>query len=73
MEVGGERGREVRCWGERRCREKARLVDGLDEGAARAAAGIAERRAGALVDAVLGRDAGATLPGERAEGAQSAW
>ena len=61
------------CWGERRCREKARLVDGLDEGAARAAAGIAERRAGALVDAVLGRDAGTTLPGERAKGAQSAW
>ena len=55
------------------CREKARLVDGLDHGAARAAAGIAERRDGALVDAVLFRDAGTTLPGERAEGAQSAW
>ena len=61
------------CSGGRRCRGKARLVDGLDEGAARAAAGIAERRDGALVDAVLGRDLGTTLPGERAEGAQSAW
>ena len=52
------------CWGERRCREKARLVDGLDDGAARAAAGIAARRDGALFDAVLGRGAGTTLPGE---------
>ena len=58
---------------QRSCREKARLVDGLDEGAARAAAGIAARRDGALLDAVLGRGAGTTLPGERAEGAQSAW
>ena len=49
----------------RRCREvMARLVDGLDDGAARAAAGIAARRDGALFDAVLGRGAGTTLPGE---------
>ena len=59
---GEERGREVVG---RTCREvKARLVDGLDDGAARAAAGIAERRDGALFDAVLGRGAGTTLPGE---------
>ena len=52
----------------RRCREvMARLVDGLDDGAARAAAGIAERRDDALFDAVLGRGAGTTLPCERAE------
>ena len=68
--ISGEgRGREVVLG--RRSREKARLVDGLDEGAARAAAGIAARLDGALVDAVLGRGAGTTLPEAREQKVRS--
>ena len=67
--ISGERGREVVLG--KRSREKAFLVDGLDKGAARAAAGIAERLDGALVDAVLGRGAGTTLPEAREQKVRS--